>query len=112
MRLIPTPQTTVRGFIMVLRNASGEPTKMRGWVRGTVQILNEQEQTIFKGTYNDVNVVHSLAGDEELTATGSNLEHWQSCFGEGRYLGHFLSLRVDMTRESGDLVGKAVGIIE
>ncbi len=98
--------------MMVLRNSSGEPAKMRGWVRGTVQILDEQEQTIFQGSYNDVNVVHSLAGDEALTATGSQLEHWQSCFGEGSYLGRFLSFRVDMTRESGDLVGKAVGVIE
>ena len=98
--------------MMVLRNASGEPTKMRGWVRGSVQILNEQEQTIFRGTYNDVNVVHSLTGDEALTGTGSNLEHWQSCFGEGPYSGRFFSFRVDLTRESGDLVGKAVGIIE
>ena len=98
--------------MMVLRNSSGEPTKMRGWVRGSVQILDERDQTIFSGSYNDVNVVHSLAGDEALTATGSNLEHWQSCFGDGQYLGRFLSFRVDMTRESGDLVGKAVGIIE
>jgi len=79
--------------MMVLRNASGEPAQTRGWVRGSVQILNEQEQTIFRGTYSDVNVVHTLAGDEELTATGSQLEHWQSCFGEGQHLGHFFSMR-------------------
>ena len=98
--------------MMVLRNASGEPAQMRGWVRGSVQILNEQEQTIFRGTYSDVNVVHTLAGDEELTATGSQLEHWQSCFGEGQHLGHFFSMRVDMTRQEGALVGKGKGTID
>ena len=98
--------------MMVLRNASGEPAKMRGWVKGTVQILNEHDQPIFRGIYNDVNVVHSLEGDDALTATGSNLEHWESCFGEGQYSGRFFSFRVDMTRESGALSGKAVGIIE
>ena len=75
--------------MMVLRIASGEPAQMRGRVRGSAQTLKGQERTIFRGIYNDVNVVHTLAGDEELTATGSQLEHWQSCFGEGRNLGHF-----------------------
>lgn len=98
--------------MMVLRNADGEPAKMRGWVRGSVEITDDQDRTIFRGIYNDENAVHSLAGDEELTATGSNLEHWQSCFGESRYSGRFFSFRVDMTRDSGDLVGKPVGIIE
>lgn len=98
--------------MMVLRNSSGEPTKMRGWVSGSVELLDEQDRTIFRGVYNDVNAVHSLSGDEALTATGSNLEHWQSCFGEGQYSGRFFTFRVDMTRESGDLVGRAVGIID
>ena len=56
--------------MMVLRIASGEPAQTRGWVRGSVQTLKGQELTIFRGIYNDVNVVHTLAGDEELTATG------------------------------------------
>lgn len=98
--------------MMVVRNSSGEPTSMRGWVKGLVQLLNEQGQTIFQGTYNDVNVVHSLAGDEALTATGSQLEHWETCFGEGPYLGRSFSVRVDMTRQEGALVGNGKGIIE
>ncbi len=98
--------------MMVIRNASGEPSKMRGWVSGSVELLDEQDQAIFRGVYNDMNAVHTLSGDEALTATSSNLEHWQSCFGEGQYSGRFFTFRVDMTRESGDLVGKAVGIIE
>ena len=98
--------------LIVMRNAQGEPTRMRGWVKGSIQILNEHEQTIFRGTYNDVKVVITLAGDDALTPTGQQLEHWQSGFGEGQYLGHFFSMRVDLTRESGDLVGKGVGVIE
>ena len=98
--------------MMVIRSAQREPTRMRGWVKGSVQILNEHERTIFRGTYNDVHAIHTLAGDEALTATGSQLEHWQSCIGEGLYLGHFFSMRVDMTRESGDLLGEGVGVIE
>lgn len=98
--------------MMVVRNASGEPTMMRGWVGGSVELLDEQGQAIFRGVYNDVGAVHTLSGDEALTATASNLEHWQHCFGEGKYLGRFFSFRVDMTRESGDLVGRAVGVID
>jgi len=90
--------------MMVLRIASGEPAQMRGWVRGSVQTLKGQELTIFRGIYNDVNVVHTLAGDGELTATGSQLEHWQSCVGEGRSLGHFFSMRVDI-----DPAGRCLG---
>ena len=98
--------------MMVIRNAQGEPTRMRGWVKGSVQILNEHGQLVFRGTYNDVNVIWTLAGDEALTPTDTRLEHWESCFGEGDYLGHFFSMHVDMARESGALVGKGVWVIE
>ena len=98
---------------MVMPNASGEPARMRGIAKGSIQILDEHDQTIFRGTYNDVTVVITLAGDEELTATGTQIEHWQSGFGEGQFLGHFFSLRAELTRgESGALVGKARGAIE
>lgn len=98
--------------LMVMRNASGEPARMRGWVKGSIQIMDEHEQTIFRGTYNDVKVEINLSGDEELTPTSQKLEHWQSGFGEGQYLGRFFSMRAELTRESGGLVGKAQGSIE
>ena len=98
--------------LMVMRNASGEPTRMRGWVKGSIQIMDEHEQTIFRGTYNDVKVEITLTGDEQLTPTGQKLEHWESGFGEGQYLGHFFSIRAELTRESGALEGKAQGSIE
>jgi hypothetical protein len=98
--------------MMVIRDAQGKPTRMRGWVKGSVQILDEHDQLIFRGTYNDVNVVWTLAGDEALTPTDTRLEHWESGFGEGDYLGHFFSMRADMARESGALAGRGVGVIE
>jgi len=98
--------------LIVIRNAQGEPTRIRGWVQGSIQLLDEHEHTIFRGPYYDVNLVMPPAGDEALTATDTQLEHWESGFGEGQYLGHAFSMRVEMHRESGALVGKGVGIIE
>ena len=85
---------------------------MRGWAQGSVQILNEREEIIFQGPYFDVRVVNTLAGDEALTPTGTEIEHWQSGVGEGQYLGLFFSLRVDATRVDGALVGNATGFID
>lgn len=96
---------------VVIRDASGIPTQIRGWVQGRVQLLDEHEQTIFRGTYYDVNLVVTLAGDEALTRTAVQLEHWEHGFGEARYRGHAFSMRVEMIRESGALVGQGVGHI-
>ena len=104
---------------MVIRNEQGEPTRFRGWVRGSIQLLDEHDHTIFRGAYYDVNVVMNLSGDEALTPTDQRLEHWESAFGEGPYLGHAFSMRAELTRsvalvdgEASALAGKGVGFIE
>lgn len=105
--------------LMVIRNELGEPARFRGWVRGSIQLLDEHDHTIFRGAYYDVNVVMNLSGDEALTPTDQRLEHWESGFGEGQYLGHAFSMRAEMTRsgapvggEAGPLAGKGVGFID
>ena len=98
--------------LMALHYSSGQPARARGWAQGSVQIMNESGLIIFQGLYFDVRLLWTLAGDEALTTTGAELEHWESAFGEGQYQGHFFSLRVDASRGSGDLSGQAVGFIE
>ena len=98
---------------MVIRDAQGAPALLRGWIQGSFQLFDEREQAIFRGTYYDVNLTATLAGDEDLTAVSLHIEHWQHGFGEGRYLGHAFTMRVPMKREQGGpLAGAGEGQID
>jgi len=96
---------------IVMRSSDGMPKELRGWVRGSIQLFNQQDQVIFRGSYFDVDLVIDLAGDEDLTPVALRLDHWENGFGEAAYLGHALSLNVSLIRESGALVGRATGHI-
>jgi hypothetical protein len=101
---------------IVVRDAQGVPSLLRGWIQGSFQLFDEREQTIFRGTYYDVNLSATLTGDEDLTASSLRIEHWEHGFGEGQYLGHAFTMCAPMTRGHGgpsvSLVGTAKGRID
>ena len=98
---------------VVIRDDQGIPVQLRGWIQGSIELFDASAHIIFRGTYYDVNLGVSLAGDEALTPTALHLEHWEHAFGEGQYLGHAFTMRVAMERAaSGSLVGMAKGQID
>jgi len=97
---------------MVIKNPKNEPTRRRGWVQGAIQLQDDAGRLIFSGSYYDVGLSASLAGDASLTSTAVELVHWESAFGESDYLGHALSMKVDLKLTNGALIGKGTGEIE
>jgi hypothetical protein len=89
---------------IVIRDAEGRPERYSGFVQGLSEISDSDGHVIFRGRYYDSRVVQPLAGDEAFTPIGQSVvDHWENGFGEGRYLGHAISLGVRLTREGGDV---------
>ena len=98
---------------VVIRSSDGKPLQLSGWIQGSIELQNQNNEPIFKGTYYDVDLVIELTGDEDLTPKSLRLTHWEHAFGAAEFLGHAFSMKVDMTRDldSGALVGPAKGRI-
>jgi hypothetical protein len=99
---------------IVIRDASGRPTLMTGYVQGVVEIKDLSGQLIFHGRYYDSRTIQGLAGDDAFTPVGpSTVDHWENGFGEGSYAGHAFSMGIKLTREGdGPLRGEAQGQID
>jgi hypothetical protein len=99
---------------IVIRDASGRPARMSGYVQGLVEIDNADGHPIFRGHYYDSRTVQSLTGDEALTATGRTVvDHFENGFGEGAYAGHAFSMGAQLIREGdGPLRGEGRGQID
>jgi hypothetical protein len=99
---------------IVIRDASGRPARMSGYVQGIVEINNAGGDPIFRGHYYDSRTVQALTGDDALTPTGQTVvDHFENGFGEGAYAGHAFSLGVQLIREGdGPLRGDGRGQID
>ena len=99
---------------IVIRDASGRPARMSGYVLGLVEINNADGDPIFRGHYYDSRTVQSLTGDEALTPTGQAVvDHFENGFGERAYAGHAFSMGARLIREGdGPLRGEGRGQID
>jgi hypothetical protein len=85
---------------IVIRDASGRPTRLSGYAQGRVELSDPQGHLLFRGRYYDSRIVQALVGDEAITATGLRVtDHWENGFGEGPYAGHAFSMGGQLTRE-------------
>lgn len=98
----------------MIRDASGRPARISGYVQGLVEINNAAGNPIFRGHYYDSRTVQSLTGDEALTPTGQTVvDHFENGFGEGAYAGHAFSVGAQLIREGdGPLRGEGRGQID
>ena len=99
---------------IVIRDPSGKPVRMSGYVQGRVEIRDAQGRVLFRGRYYDSRTIQALAGDDAFTPVGPVVvDHWENGFGEGAYAGHAFSLGVQMTRDGdGPLRGEGRGHID
>ena len=85
---------------VVIRDPSGTPVRVSGYVQGQTVISDVGGAVLFRGRYYDSRVVQSLLGDDALTPTGQRqIDHLENGFGEGPYAGHAFSLGVRLVRE-------------
>jgi hypothetical protein len=85
---------------LVIRDPSGRPVRMSGYVLGRAEIDDAEGRLLFRGRYYDSRAVRSLTGDETFTPIGqAEVDHWENGFGEGQYAGHAFSMGVHLTQE-------------
>lgn len=99
---------------IIMRDASGRPARMIGYVQGLVEIDDADGHPIFRGHYYDSRTAQSLTGDEALTPTGRTVvDHLENGFGEGAYAGHAFSIGAQLIREGDGLLrGEGRGQID
>ena len=84
---------------VVIRDPSGTPVRVSGYVQGQTVISDVGGAVLFRGRYYDSRVVQSLSGDDALTPTGQRqIDPLENGFGECPYAGHAFSLGVRLVR--------------
>ena len=99
---------------VVIRDPSGKPVRVSGYVQGQTMISDVGGAVLFRGRYYDSRVVQSLLGDDAFTPTGQRVvDHLENGFGVGPYAGHAFSLGVQLVREgTARLTGQGHGQID